>query len=76
MIKEYYIYDDLLNPKILIDEDKHIQYKWDIEKNMKTIVGTAKHFDSDYIIRIFPDEYREVQKYIGKKILQLIKGEK
>jgi tRNA uridine 5-carbamoylmethylation protein Kti12 len=76
MIKEYYIYDDLLNPKILIDEDKHIQYKWDVEKNMKTIVGTAKHFDSDYIIRIFPDEYREVQKYIGKKILQLIKGEK
>jgi len=27
MIKEYHIYDDLLNPKILIDEDKHIQYK-------------------------------------------------
>jgi len=43
---------------------------------MKIIVGTAKHFDSDYIIRIFPDEYREVQKHIGQKILQLIKGEK
>ena len=76
MIKEYYIYDDLLNPKILIDEDKHVQYKWDIDKNMKIIVGTAKHFDSDFIIRIFPDEYREVQKHIGQKILQLIKGEK
>jgi len=76
MIKEYHIYDDLLNPKILIDEDKHVQYKWDIDKNMKIIVGTAKHFDSDFIIRIFPDEYREVQKHIGQKILQLIKGEK
>jgi len=76
MIKEYHIYDDLLNPKILIDKDKHVQYKWDIDKNMKTIVGTAKHFDSDFIIRIFPDEYKQIQKQIGNKILQLIKGKK
>ena len=76
MIKEYYIYDDLLNPKILIDENKHVQYKWDVDKNMKTIVGTAKYFDSDFIIRIFPDEYREVQKHIGSRIIKLIKGDK
>jgi len=76
MIKEYYIYDDLLNQKILIDENKHVQYKWDVDKNMKTIVGTAKHFDSDFIIRIFPDEYREVQKHIGSRIIKLIKGDK
>ena len=76
MIKEYYIYDDLLNSKILIDENKHVQYKWDVDKNMKTIVGTAKHFDSDFIIRIFPDEYEEAQKHIGSRILKLIKGEK
>ena len=76
MIKEYYIYDDLLNQKILIDENKHVQYKWDVDKNMKTIVGTAKHFDSDFIIRIFPNEYKEVQKHIGSRILKLIKGEK
>ncbi len=74
MIKEYYIYDDLLNPKILIDKDKHVQYKWDIEQNIKVIIGTAKHFDSDFIIRIFPDEYRDIQKDIGSKILHLIKG--
>jgi len=72
MIKEYYIYDDLLNPKILINKHRHIQYKWDSNKNMKTVIGIAKHFDSDFIIRIFPDEYIEVQKYIGKKILSLI----
>jgi len=76
MIKEYHIYDDLLNPKILIDKDKHVQYKWDIDTNMKTIVGTAKHFDSDDIIRISPNEYKQIQKQIGNKILQLIKGKK
>jgi len=74
MMKEYHIYDDLLNPKILIDKNKHVQYKWNVEKNRKTIIGTAKHFDSDYIIRILPNEYKEVQKHIGNKILQLIKG--
>lgn len=76
MIREYYIYDDLLNPRTFIDEDKHVQYKWDIDKNKKTVVGTAKHFDSDFIIRILPNEYRKAQVNLGSKILQLIKGEK
>ena len=76
MIREYYIYDDLLNPRTFIDEDKHVQYKWDIEKHEKIIIGTAKHFDSDFIIRILPNEYIEAQTTIGSKILQLIKGNK
>ncbi|MFY4758168.1 nucleoside-triphosphatase [Aliarcobacter butzleri] len=76
MIKEYYLYDDLLNPRIIIDKDKHVQYKWDNDKHMKTIIGRAKHFDGDFIIRILPNEYREAQEYIGSKILQLIKGDK
>lgn len=76
MINEYFIYDDLLNSKIFIDKNKHIQYKWDIEKHEKIIIGTAKHFDSDFIIRILPNEYIEAQTTIGSKILQLIKGNK
>lgn len=76
MIREYYIYDDLLNPRTFIDEDKHMEYKWNIEKHKKVVIGTAKHFDSDFIIRILPDEYRKAQVNIGSKILRLIKGEK
>ena len=72
MIKEYYIYDDLLNPKIIIDSEKHLQYKWDSKNNNKIICGIAKHFDSDYVIRIFPNEYKKAQKNIGKKIITLI----
>lgn len=73
MIREYYIYDDLLNPRIFIDKDKHVEYKWDIDKHKKIVVGTAKYFDSDFVIRILPDEYRKAQVKIGSKILQIIK---
>ena len=76
MIKEYYIYDDLLNPRILINEDKHLQYKWDTATHTKTITGTAKHFDSDYIIRILPNEYKNLQQTIGTKILKFIEAQK
>ncbi len=72
MIKEYHLYDDLLNPNILIDENKHAHYVWDTDKNKKNVIGVAKHFDSDFIIRILPDEYRYVQLVIGNKILNLI----
>jgi len=72
MIKEYYIYDDLLNPNIVISEHKHVHYIWDSKKNKKIINGTAKHFDSDYIIRILPDEYQDIQQTIGNKIRNLI----
>lgn len=76
MIQEYYIYDDLLNPRIFIDEGKHLQYKWDTDSNSKSITGIAKHFDSDYIIRILPNEYKNIQKIIGTKILKLIEAQK
>ena len=76
MIQEYYIYDDLLNPRILTDEGKHLQYKWDADANTKVITGIAKHFDSDYIIRILPNEYKNIQQLIGNKILKLIEAQK
>lgn len=76
MIKEYNIYDDLLNPNISINTQKHIQYSWDTVKNKKIITGIAKHFDSDLIIRIFPNEYKEIQQNIGNKILKLLKVDK
>ncbi len=76
MIQEYKIYDDLLNPNILIDETKHLHYVWDEEYNKKISIGLAKHFDSDMVIRILPDEYRAVQERIGEMILTIIKGDK
>jgi len=74
IIREYEIFDDLLNKNIIINSEKHLHYTWDEEKTEKIIVGTAKHFDSDFIIRILPDEYKNIQLTIGTKILKLIKG--
>jgi len=76
MMEEYYVYDDLLNPRIIIDEKKHIHYEWDNETCQKIEVGAAKHFDSDFVIRILPDEYRDIQLTIGDKVLRLLKGER
>lgn len=76
MIKEYHVYDDLLNQNIVICEHKHAHYIWDSEKNKKIIIGTAKHFDSDFIIRISPDDYRDIQQTIGNKIRNLIEKSK
>ena len=74
MIDEYFIYDDLLNPRIVIDEKKYLHYRWNSEKNQKECVGLATHFDCDLVVRVLPDEYKKIQQTIGKKFLNLIKG--
>ena len=74
MIVEYDLYDDLLNQNIVIDESKYFHYTWDDRNNKEVIVGLAKHFDSDAIIRILPHEYKEYQPRIGKKVLEFIKN--
>lgn len=73
MIDEYYRFDDLLNPRTVIDEDKHMHYEWSDELLKKVPVGVAKHFDADFVIRILPDEYKEYQAKIANKVLNLIK---
>ena len=72
MIDEYFIYDDLLNKNTIINKDKHINYKWYKELNEKIKIDIAKYFDSDYIIRILPNEYLMVQNKIGREILELV----
>jgi len=72
MIDEYYQFDDLLNPRIIIDPVKHIHYEWDDNILKKKKIAIAKHFDTDFIIRILPNEYQNIQKNIGDKILNLI----
>jgi len=72
MIKEYYDYNDLLNQDTFINPNKHIKYKWNSLLNKKIPIGITKHFDSDYIIHILPNEYQQVQKTIGNDILKLV----
>jgi len=74
MIDEYYRFDDLLNPRTVIDKDKHMHYEWDEKLLQKVAIGVAKHFDIDYLIRILPNEYHEYQQKIGKQVLSLVKG--
>lgn len=72
MIKEYFLYDDLLNKNICIDQNKHLHYKWHYKYNKKIATDIEKHFDSDYIIRILPNEYKKAQLTIGNQILKLV----
>jgi len=74
MIHRYYLFDDLLNPNIVIDPKKHINYTWDKEKKERVNISVSKHFDSDLIIRITPDEFKESQVTIGKKVLKILEN--
>jgi tRNA uridine 5-carbamoylmethylation protein Kti12 len=76
MICRYYIFDDLLNPHIVIDPKKHINYTWDREKEEKKNIRVSKHFDSDLVLRIMPDNFEESRLTIGKKVLMIIGGKK
>lgn len=74
MIHRYYLFDDLLNPNIIIDPKKHINYAWDKEKKERVKISVSKHFDSDFIIRITPNEFKESQVTIGEKILKILEN--
>jgi len=74
MIYRYYLFDDLLNPNIVIDSKKHINYTWDKEKKERVNISVSKHFDSDFIIRIIPDKFKESQVTIGKKVLKILEN--
>ena len=72
MINEYNTYNDLLNKNTLIDKTKHIRYKWHNGLKKKIPIGMAKYFDSDHIIRILPDKYKDIQNKIGSIVKDLI----
>lgn len=72
MIEEYEIYDDLLNKDTKIDENRHFHYIWDKNNHKKINIGFAKHFNSDIVIRILPNEYNEAKENIGNQILKHI----
>jgi len=74
MTHRYYLFDDLLNPNIVIDPKKHINYTWDKEKKERVNINVSKHFDSDFIIRITPDKFRENQVTIGEKVLKILEN--
>ena len=60
-----------------IDSEKHFHYYWDDEICKKISTGKlAKHFDSDFVIRILPTEYKDFQRTIGQKVLALLKDKK
>lgn len=74
MIAEYELYDALLDKNASIDPRQHLDYKWDkLACKKQPTDELAKHFDSDYVIRILPSEYRQMQDSIGKKVLSYIK---
>lgn len=72
MIRRYYTFDDLLNPKIMLNPNKHINYRWDREKEERVDIRVSKHFDSDMVLRILPSEFKEKQLTIGQEVLKII----
>lgn len=57
MIKDYFTFDDLLNPKIVIDRKRHLKYKWNKEIEKLEVAGLEKHFDVDQVFRISPEDF-------------------
>ena len=75
MIDEYKLYDALLDKNASIDPSKHLKYEWNkLKCEKQPTAEPAKHFDSDIVVRISPDEYKQIQDSIGEKILGYIKS--
>ena len=72
MIRDYFIFDDLLNPKIMVNPNNHVNYRWDREKEERVDIRVSKHFDSDMVLRIVSSEFKEKQLTIGQEVLKII----
>ena len=72
MIRRYYTFDDLLNPKIMVNPNNHVNYRWDREKKKRVDIRVSKHFDSDMVLRIVSSEFKEKQLSIGQEVLKII----
>ena len=77
MIRRYYIFDDLLNPNIVVNLNKHINYTWDKEREERVErvdIQISKHFDSDFVIRVTPDDFKEYHVVMEEQILKILEN--
>ena len=72
LIREFHEYNSLLDHTTVIDADKHTHYYWDDAKCMAVASGAARHFDSDSVVTIHPEEYHQAKLDIGEKFLTII----
>ena len=72
LIREFHEYNSLLDQTTVIDADKHSHYYWDDAKRMAVASGAARHFDSDSVVTIRPEEYHQAKLDIGEKFLTMI----
>jgi len=74
MIKEYFDYNSLLDKNSIREINRHIKYVWN-EELFKKIPSdeVSDYFDLDDIVKIYPNEYHNVQSTIGNKVLHIIR---
>lgn len=73
-IKDWRIYNDLLDKNTPINPIRHRHYVWDRENKCRKDVGVTEHFDTDFVIslpswwdkEIIKSRLREIIKSIGK----------
>ncbi|RTI86054.1 hypothetical protein C3I04_02780 [Campylobacter jejuni] len=73
-IKDWRIYNDLLDKNTPINPIRHRHYVWDRENKCRKDVGVTEHFDTDFVIslpswwdkEIIKNRLREIIKSIGK----------
>lgn len=72
-IDDFNTYDDLLDRSAGINPHRHFNYAWD-ERNCVQVrlPGTPKHFDSDAVITIKPEDYHNMKNTVGSQLLQVI----
>ena len=72
-IEDFETYNDLLDKEKPIDPERHFVYYWDNElcQHVRSDEPT-RHFDSDLVVTILPEEYNEIKQTIGASILEQV----
>ena len=71
-IRDFNNYNPLLSQENTVDPQHHHHFVWNQKKYCPERVGQAEHFDLDYLVTVYPDEYHTAKDYIGDNFLQLI----
>ena len=73
LIEDFHIYNALLDKSSHIDDNLHFAYRWDSEHCLRVRTDRpTKHFDSDYVITVSPEEYHGAEREISASIIERV----
>jgi ABC-type oligopeptide transport system ATPase subunit len=77
LIDDFDTYNELLDKNNPIIPEKHFTYVWNDEKYERERTELPiRHFDTDIVVTIKPDEYRQMQQTVGQTVLSFIREDR